>query len=60
MAMSAETQDKIAKYFSRAQQAVETGRLVMNHEDYITAVNRAYYAIFICSQCFALYKRAGA
>ena len=44
--MSAETQDKIAKYFARAQQAVETGRLVMNHEDYITAVNRAYYAIF--------------
>ena len=46
MAISAETQDKIAKYFARAQQAVETDRLVMNHEDYITAVNRAYYAIF--------------
>jgi uncharacterized protein (UPF0332 family) len=30
----------------RAWQVLTTGKLAMTHEDYITAVNRAYYAIF--------------
>lgn len=56
MDMSAETQEKIAKYFTRAQQAVETGKLVMNHEDYITAVNRAYYATFYAANALLATK----
>lgn len=54
--MSAETQEKIAKYFTRAQQAVKTGKLVMNHEDYITAVNRAYYATFYAANALLAIK----
>ncbi len=41
MEMSAETQEKIAKYLARSRQAVETGQLVLAHEDFIAAVNRA-------------------
>jgi uncharacterized protein (UPF0332 family) len=37
---------KIAQYLVHARQAVDTGRLVTAHDDYIAAVNRAYYAIF--------------
>lgn len=40
------TRERIVACLSRAHRAIETGRLVMNHEDYITAVNRAYYAMF--------------
>lgn len=46
MAVDANTQEKVRKYMMRARQTLETGKLVMAHEDYITAVNRAYYAIF--------------
>ncbi len=31
---------------ARAHQALETGQLAADHEDYVAAVNRAYYAIF--------------
>lgn len=41
-----EIQEKIAKYIAHARQAVATGKLVLAHEDYITVVNRAYYAFF--------------
>lgn len=40
------TRERVMAYLSRAHRAIETGQLVMNHEDYITAVNRAYYAMF--------------
>jgi hypothetical protein len=46
MSTEPENQEKIAKYITRARQAMATGRLVLVHEDYITVVNRAYYAIF--------------
>jgi uncharacterized protein (UPF0332 family) len=56
MSMDAETQDKIAKYLARSRQAVETGKLVLAHEDYIAAVNRAYYAIFYAANALLATK----
>ena len=56
MSMEAETQDKIAKYLARSRQAVETGRLVLAHEDFIAAVNRAYYAIFYAANALLATK----
>lgn len=50
------TQDKIRKYLAHSRQAVETGKLVMAHEDYITAVNRAYYAIFYAANALLATK----
>lgn len=38
--------DQVTKYLTRARQAVAAGQLALDHEDYITAINRAYYAIF--------------
>ena len=46
MTIDVQTREKIEKYMARARQAIETGQLVFAHDDYITAVNRAYYAIF--------------
>jgi uncharacterized protein (UPF0332 family) len=46
MELDAGTRERIAAYMARAHQAIETGQLVMHHEDYITVVNRAYYAMF--------------
>jgi uncharacterized protein (UPF0332 family) len=37
---------KIAEYLARAHRVLKTGNLALADEDYITAVNRAYYAIF--------------
>lgn len=54
--MSAETQEKIAKYLARSRQAVETGQLVLAHEDFIAAVNRAYYAIFYAANALLATK----
>jgi len=41
-----ETQRTVLNYLARAHQVLDTGRLTLEHQDYITAVNRAYYAIF--------------
>jgi len=46
MTLDAHIHEKIRKYLARARQTLATGKLVMAHEDYITAVNRANYAIF--------------
>ena len=51
-----QTQDKISKYIRGSRQAVETGELVLAHEDYITAVNRAYYAIFYAANALLATK----
>lgn len=56
MEMSAETQEKIDKYLARSRQAVETGQLVLAHEDFIAAVNRAYYAIFYAANALLATK----
>jgi uncharacterized protein len=37
---------QVAKYLARARQALSAGELSLAHGDYITAINRAYYAIF--------------
>jgi uncharacterized protein (UPF0332 family) len=37
---------KVDQYLAWAHQALHTARLTLEHEDYITTVNRAYYAIF--------------
>lgn len=41
-----ETQRTIADYVARSRQMIDTGRMTSGHQDYITAVNRAYYAVF--------------
>ena len=41
-----ETQRTIVGYLARSRQMIDTGRLTLEHQDYITAVNRAYYAVF--------------
>ena len=56
MHVDPQTQEKIRKYMARSRQAVETGRLVLDHEDYITAVNRAYYAIFYAANALLASK----
>lgn len=48
--------EKIGKYIMRARQAVATGKLVLAHEDYITVVNRAYYAIFYAANALLASK----
>lgn len=56
MSINPQTQDKLRKYIDRSRQAVETGKLVLAHEDYITAVNRAYYAIFYAANALLATK----
>lgn len=56
MHIDRQTQEKIGKYMSHARQAIETGELVLAHEDYITAVNRAYYAIFYAANALLVTK----
>ncbi|VAW37404.1 hypothetical protein MNBD_CHLOROFLEXI01-1719 [hydrothermal vent metagenome] len=56
MELDALTKDKIGKYLVRARQALDTGQLVLQHEDYITAVNRAYYAIFYAANALLTTK----
>jgi len=38
--------EQVVKYLARARQALSAGELTLTHADYITAVNRAYYAVF--------------
>jgi uncharacterized protein (UPF0332 family) len=56
MSVGPEIQEKIAKYIAHARQAIATGKLVLAHEDYITAVNRAYYAIFYAANALLASK----
>jgi uncharacterized protein (UPF0332 family) len=45
--MTAEgVREQVVKYLARARQALSAGELALSHSDYITAVNRSYYAIF--------------
>ena len=41
---------------ARARQALETGQLVLAHDDAITAVNRAYYAFFYTASALLVTK----
>lgn len=49
-------QQKVEQYLAWAHQALRTARLVLEHEDYITAVNRAYYAIFYAANALLTTK----
>jgi len=40
------TRQRIGRYLARARRVLRTGHLALEDGDYITAVNRAYYAIF--------------
>jgi uncharacterized protein len=56
MSIDSHQREKVHKYMARARQALATGKLVMAHEDYITAVNRAYYAIFYAANALLATK----
>jgi len=50
------TQHRITQHLARASQALATARLVMEHQDYITVVNRSYYAIFYAANAMLTTK----
>lgn len=56
MSFDTQVREKITKYLARARQALETGKLVLEHGDYIAAVNRAYYAIFYAANAMLATK----
>jgi uncharacterized protein (UPF0332 family) len=56
MAFNEYTGHRIEQYMDRARQTLETGRLAMDHGDYIAAVNRAYYAIFYAANALLATK----
>jgi uncharacterized protein (UPF0332 family) len=56
MSIDSHRREKVHKYMARARQALATGKLVMAHEDYITAVNRAYYTIFYAANALLATK----
>jgi len=37
---------QVIRYLARARQALAAGELALAHDDYITTINRAYYATF--------------
>ena len=49
-------QRQINEYLKRAHRALRTGRLVLDDQDYIAAVNRAYYAIFYAANALLTTK----
>jgi len=56
MEFNVRTRRRIAQYLAHAPIRVDTGRLVMAHQDYIAAVNRAYYAIFYAANALLATK----
>ncbi len=44
--ISGAAREQVIKYLARARQALSAAELALAHDDYITAVNRAYYATF--------------
>ena len=49
-------QRQINEYLKRAHRALRTGRLVLDDQDYVAAVNRAYYAIFYAANALLATK----
>jgi uncharacterized protein (UPF0332 family) len=47
---------RIEHYLARARRMLRTGHLVLEDDDYITAVNRAYYAIFYAANALLATK----
>jgi uncharacterized protein (UPF0332 family) len=50
------TRQRIKRYLARARRVLRTGHLVLEDGDYITAVNRAYYAIFYAANALLATK----
>ena len=50
------TAQKIEQYLKWAHQALQTVHLAFEHQDYIGAVNRAYYAIFYAANALLVTK----
>jgi uncharacterized protein (UPF0332 family) len=55
--MNSGVQRRIQQYSLKAHQVLDTGRLAYEHQDYITAVNRAYYAIFYAANALLCSRR---
>jgi uncharacterized protein (UPF0332 family) len=49
-------QGQVDAYLKRAHRAIKTGHLALEDEDYIAAVNRAYYAIFYAANAMLATK----
>jgi uncharacterized protein (UPF0332 family) len=49
-------QKQIDAYLKRAHRALKTGHLALDDQDYIAAVNRAYYAIFYAANALLATK----
>lgn len=47
---------RIERYLARARRVLRTGHLALEDGDYITAVNRAYYAIFYAANALLATK----
>ena len=50
------TQQRIERYLALARRVLRTGHLALEDGDYITAVNRAYYAIFYAANALLATK----
>jgi len=51
-----DTRQRIERYLARARRVLRTGHLVLEDGDCITAVNRAYYAIFYAANALLATK----
>lgn len=49
-------QKRIGEYLKRAHRALRTGHLALSDQDYVGAVNRAYYAIFYAANALLTTK----
>lgn len=49
-------QQRIEQYLARSRRMLRTGRLALQDGDYISAVNRAYYAIFYAANALLATK----
>ena len=56
MAINEWQKRRAREYLVRARQVLKTGWLALEHEDYITAVNRAYYAFFYAANALLTTK----
>lgn len=56
MSLDKHTQDKIRQYLLRSHQAFSTAELMLQHGDYTTVVNRAYYTIFYAANALLVTK----
>jgi uncharacterized protein (UPF0332 family) len=56
MYMNEFVRQQVNEYLKRAHRALRTGHLALNDQDYVAAVNRAYYAIFYATNALLATK----